>query len=123
MEKHSQQCLVTALSVVIAPRMVLQFLARIPGCALAPGANNIPAPTQGEVVEANVLIVPMVGFDSQRYRLGYGGGFYDRTFAATTKNVRRIAVGFETARTKTIYPQTFDIPVDLVITENGPLMR
>jgi 5-formyltetrahydrofolate cyclo-ligase len=120
MERLAQDGLVTALPVVVAPRMALQFRVWSPGCALAPTRYGIPEPAQGELVEPDVFIVPLVGFDGQLYRLGYGGGFYDRTFAAATKQVKRIGVGFACARIDTIYPQSFDVPMDMVVTENGP---
>jgi len=119
MEKLSNSGYVMALPVVPAPRTPLQFRAWSPGCVTAPSSYGVPEPTQGEIVEPDVFIVPLVGFDVQLYRLGYGGGFYDRTFAATKKAVTRIGVGFEDARIDTIYPQLFDIPMHLVITENG----
>jgi 5-formyltetrahydrofolate cyclo-ligase len=119
MEKLSNSGFVTALPVVPAPRTPLQFRAWSPGCVTAPSSYGVPEPTQGEIVEPDVFIVPLVGFDARLYRLGYGGGFYDRTFAATKKAVSRIGVGFEDARIDTIYPQPFDIPMHFVITENG----
>jgi 5-formyltetrahydrofolate cyclo-ligase len=118
-ENLSNRGLVTALPVVLAPRTPLQFRAWTPECATTPSSYGVPEPAQGEIVEPDVFIVPLVGFDAQLYRLGYGGGFYDRTFAATKKAVRRIGVGFEDARIDTIYPQAFDIPMHLVMTENG----
>jgi 5-formyltetrahydrofolate cyclo-ligase len=121
MEELAQDGLVTALPVVVAPRTALKFLTWSPGCSLVPSRYGIPEPAQGEIVEPDVFIVPLVGFDTQLYRLGYGGGFYDRTFAATTKPVKRIGVGFECARIDTIYPQGFDVPMDMVVTENGPV--
>jgi 5-formyltetrahydrofolate cyclo-ligase len=119
MEELSNSDYVTALPVVHAPRTALQFRAWKPGCVTAPTSYGVPEPTQGEIVEPDVFIMPLVGFDAQLYRLGYGGGFYDRTFAATRKAVTRIGVGFEDARIDTIYPQPFDIPMHFVITENG----
>jgi 5-formyltetrahydrofolate cyclo-ligase len=65
------------------------------------------------------LLVPLVGFDSAGYRLGYGGGYYDRTLAAPEKRPRLIGVGFELGRLPTIHPQPHDIPLDVIITEVG----
>src|ERR1700744_3976672 len=110
---------VTALPVVLAPRTPLQFRAWTPERETAPSSYGVPEPAHGEIVDPDVFIVPLVGFDAQLYRLGYGGGFYDRTFAATKKAVKRIGIGFEDARIDTIYPQAFDIPMHLVITETG----
>jgi 5-formyltetrahydrofolate cyclo-ligase len=118
-EKLSNRGYVTALPVVLAPRTPLRFRAWKPGCVTAPSTYGVPEPTQGEIVDPDVFIVPLVGFDAHLYRLGYGGGFYDRTFAATKKAITRIGVSFEDARIDTIHPQPFDIPMHFVITENG----
>jgi 5-formyltetrahydrofolate cyclo-ligase len=74
-------------------------------------------PDSGEIVVPDLLVVPLVGFDAQGYRLGYGGGFYDRTIAAMPAKPRTIGVGFELGRLLTIYPEPHDIPLDSVITE------
>jgi 5-formyltetrahydrofolate cyclo-ligase len=123
MAKLSNSGHVIALPVVLAPRTPLQFRVWTPGCAMERGVYGIPHPVQAEIVEPNTFVVPLVGFDDQFYRLGYGGGFYDRTFAAATKFVRSVGIGFEAARVETIHPQKFDIPMDVLITEEGPRER
>jgi 5-formyltetrahydrofolate cyclo-ligase len=65
------------------------------------------------------VLAPVVGFDRECYRLGYGGGYFDRTLAALAPRPLAIGVGFELARLETIHPQDFDIPMDLVVTEAG----
>jgi len=65
----------------------------------------------------DLLIVPPVGFDERGYRLGHGGGFYDRTTAAMSAKPRTIGVGFELGRLETIYPEPRDIRLDSVVTE------
>jgi hypothetical protein len=59
----------------------------------------------------------MNGFDERGYRLGYGGGYFDRTLAAHDQRMLAIGIGYEMARLPTIYPQTHDIPMDFVVTE------
>ena len=59
----------------------------------------------------------MIGFDSACYRLGYGGGFFDRTLASMTNAPFVIGVGYELGRLDTIFPQEHDIPMDVVVTE------
>jgi 5-formyltetrahydrofolate cyclo-ligase len=81
------------------------------------GVWNIPVPEDGETVQPDLLIVPLVGFDRRNYRLGYGGGFYDRTIAAMPTKPHTIGVGFALGRLKTIYPQSHDIGLDAVITD------
>jgi 5-formyltetrahydrofolate cyclo-ligase len=75
-------------------------------------------PADGEAVLPNVLVVPLVGFDVRGYRLGYGGGYYDRTLAAMPEKPLTIGVGFEMAKLHTIYPQSHDVPMDLIVTEH-----
>jgi len=63
------------------------------------------------------LIVPLVGFDAEGYRLGYGGGYYDRTLAQLPDKTITLAVGFSHAQLETIHPQSFDIPMTQIFTE------
>ncbi|MFZ1725837.1 MAG: 5-formyltetrahydrofolate cyclo-ligase, partial [Albidovulum sp.] len=84
--------------------------------ALERGVWNIPIPpaSAAEVIP-DVVISPVVGFDAQNYRLGYGGGFYDRTLAGLRNlghKPRVIGVGFELQRIATIFPQPYDIALD-----------
>jgi len=65
----------------------------------------------------------MNGWDAQGYRLGYGGGYFDRTLASLAKKPVTIGVSYELARLETIYPQSWDIPVDYVVTERGVYLR
>lgn len=113
----------TALPVVVAPRQPLIFRAWKPGDELAKGVYDIPYPAAGEPVVPDYVLVPMNGFDAGGYRLGYGGGFFDRTLAhlrAPGSN-RPVAIGvtYELARMETIHPQPHDIPMDYVVTERG----
>jgi 5-formyltetrahydrofolate cyclo-ligase len=79
--------------------------------------GNIPVPAEGEPKQPDTLLVPLVGFDRNNYRLGYGGGFYDRTIAAMPLRPRTIGVGFTCGRLRTIFPQTNDIPLDEIVVE------
>jgi 5-formyltetrahydrofolate cyclo-ligase len=88
-----------------------------PGAPMTQGVWSIPIPADGEPVQPDTLLVPLVGFDSENYRLGYGGGFYDRTIAAMPSRPRTIGIGFACARLATIYPQPYDIPMDEVVTD------
>jgi 5-formyltetrahydrofolate cyclo-ligase len=106
-----------ALPVVIERAQPMIFREWWPGAPMAPGVWNIPVPTEGEPLSPAVLLAPLVGFDSCGYRLGYGGGYYDRTLAAATPKPLAIGVGFELSRLDTIHPQPHDVPMDLVVTE------
>jgi 5-formyltetrahydrofolate cyclo-ligase len=98
------------------PALPVIFREWWPGIRMANGIWNIPVPAAGDPVAPDVLLVPVIGFDRQNYRLGYGGGYYDRTLAAPTRP-RTIGVGFELSRIATIHPQPHDIPMDQVVTE------
>ncbi len=117
----------TALPVVVAPRQPLVFRLWKPGDELAKGVYDIPYPAHGEPVVPDAALVPMNGFDEGGYRLGYGGGFFDRTLASLRANdpKRPVAIGvtYELARMETIHPQSYDIPMDYVATERGVYQR
>lgn len=118
-----QRGAVTALPVVVAPRQPLIFRPWQPGVALARGVYDIPYPAAGPSVDPTTVIVPMNAFDAAGYRLGYGGGFFDRTLAARAERPRVIGVAYELARVPTIHPQSWDIPMDYVVTEDAVYER
>jgi len=80
---------------------------------------GVPVPAQGRPVQPDALLIPCVGFDAQRYRLGYGGGYYDRTLAQSVPWPLTIGIAFEKARVASIAPQPHDMQLDAVITEAG----
>jgi 5-formyltetrahydrofolate cyclo-ligase len=114
---------VTALPVVVAPRSPLVFRAWQPGVKLARGVYDIPYPADGPAVSPDTVLLPMNAFDDAGYRLGYGGGFFDRTLAALAHRPRVIGVTYELARVPTIHPQSWDIPMDFVVTERTVYAR
>ena len=114
---------VTALPVVVAPRRPLVFREWHPGVTLASGPLGIPYPTSSEPVVPTVMLVPLHGWDDAGYRLGHGGGFFDRTLAAITPRPIAIGVGYELGRMPTIRPQTWDVPMDWIVTERGVYRR
>ena len=83
------------------------------------GAYNIPVPDNTELVTLNVIIVPMLGFDTQGYRLGYGGGYYDRTISSINPHPLVIGIAFESLRLDSIYPNSHDVAMDFIVTEAG----
>lgn len=117
----------TALPVVVASGQPLIFRLWKPGDALAKGVYDIPYPAAGDAVVPDAALVPMNGFDAGGYRLGYGGGFFDRTLAALCADGSSpplaIGVTYELARMETIHPQPHDIPMDYVVTERGVYRR
>lgn len=109
----------TALPLVVEKGRPLVFRVWRRGDKLERGVWNIPVPAQGEPVYPDIVIAPLVGFDPANYRLGYGGGFFDRTLAAMPKKPLVIGVGYTSSALLTIYPQPHDIPMDAIVTENG----
>jgi 5-formyltetrahydrofolate cyclo-ligase len=115
--------LAVALPVVVDKKGPLEYRAWRPGEKLVNGVWNIPIPEARRIVVPRAVLAPLVGFDRDCYRLGYGGGYFDRTLAALTSRPWAIGVGFELSRLETIYPQHFDIPMDLIVTEAGVRRR
>jgi 5,10-methenyltetrahydrofolate synthetase len=114
---------VTALPVVVAPKSPLIFREWHPGVGMSSGPLGIPYPTASNELRPDHVLLPMVGWDGHGYRLGYGGGFFDRTLAAIDKRPRVIGVAYEFAYLRTIHPQPHDIPMDFVVTERGVYRR
>jgi 5-formyltetrahydrofolate cyclo-ligase len=113
----------TLLPVVVAPRQPLVFREWHPGVTLAEGALGIPYPASSPEHPPEAVLLPMNGWDAQGYRLGYGAGFFDRTLASLAKKPVVIGVTYEMAKLDTIQPQSWDIPVDYVVTERGVYRR
>jgi 5-formyltetrahydrofolate cyclo-ligase len=109
----------TALPVVVGKGQPLEFRAWWPGVAMVPGVYDIPVPQDTEALVPDVLLVPPVGIGVAGDRLGYGGGFFDRTLAAIAPPPITIATAFELSRLPTTYPQAHDVLMDLVVTELG----
>jgi 5,10-methenyltetrahydrofolate synthetase len=108
-----------ALPVVVDKKGPLEYRAWRPGEPLVDGVWNIPVPEKREIVTPAIVLSPLVGFDEACYRLGYGGGYFDRTLAVLTPRAFAIGIGFEVQLLETIYPQSFDVPMDLIVTEAG----
>jgi 5-formyltetrahydrofolate cyclo-ligase len=106
-----------ALPAVVAPRRPLEFRRWTDGMTLEKGVWDIPTPPAGPVATPDTLLVPLVGFDERRHRLGYGGGFFDRTLAVMTPRPLAIGIGYELSRLPTIRPGEHDIAMDAIVTE------
>jgi 5,10-methenyltetrahydrofolate synthetase len=113
----------TALPVVVAPKQPLVFREWHPGVVLASGPLGIPFPPASELVMPTALLLPMVGWDEAGYRLGYGAGFFDLTLASLPKRPVVIGVGYELGKISSIHPQSWDVPMDWVVTERGVYRR
>ena len=110
---------IASLPLVVKKRAPLEFLRWVVDAEMDEGVYGIPVPRIRVPVQPGVVIIPLVGFDAQNFRLGYGAGYYDITLAALQPRPRTIGIGFEISRLETIYPHTTDIPLDLIITEAG----
>jgi len=108
-----------ALPLVAGKGQPLIFREWWPGARLERGVWNIPYPADGDVITPTVVIAPLVGFDPRGYRLGYGGGYFDRTLAILTPRPLVIGVGHPVTAIASIYPQPYDIPMDWIVTGEG----
>ncbi|MBY6059588.1 5-formyltetrahydrofolate cyclo-ligase [Leisingera daeponensis] len=98
----------------------LTFRRWSPETRMVRGDWNIPVPPpDSPVATPDIALAPLVGWTAERYRLGYGGGYFDRTLASLTPKPFVIGIGFESAQIATIFPQPHDITLDLVLTEAG----
>ncbi len=108
-----------ALPVVIAADSPLAFRRWTPETPLENDRYGIPTPTAGEFVQPDLILLPLNGFDAAGYRLGYGGGYFDRTLAALSPRPLAVGVGFEINRLPTIRPERHDQRLDWIVTEAG----
>jgi 5-formyltetrahydrofolate cyclo-ligase len=114
-----QQGWTLCVPIINSDSQCLDFALWTPDTPMIVGSWNIPVPEQQTLLIPDHFLVPLVGFDKQNFRLGYGGGYYDRTLAAIDKPVHTIGIGMECGRFESIQPQEWDIPMDKVITEKG----
>jgi 5,10-methenyltetrahydrofolate synthetase len=97
----------------------LTFRPWTPGCAMARGIWDIPIPATDLEITPQTIIAPLVGFDAALYRLGYGGGFFDRTLAARKRPAEVIGIGFALFQLPSIKPQPHDIPMGRIVTDRS----
>jgi 5-formyltetrahydrofolate cyclo-ligase len=107
------------LPVPAQTREPMTFRSWGPRSKLVAGLGGILQPESGQPLQPRVMIIPMVGFDPKGYRLGYGGGYYDRTLVALSPRPQTIGVAFEQARLRSLDPLPHDVPVDAIATEEG----
>jgi 5,10-methenyltetrahydrofolate synthetase len=105
-----------ALPVMTAANQPLKFARWRPGDAMRRGYRGIAEPASTDWITPELVIVPLLGVDAHNYRLGNGGGYFDRSLAAAVPRPIAVGVGFENARIETIYPLPHDIAMDVVIT-------
>ena len=108
-----------ALPVVVAEAAPLVFRLWTPDTKLAPDRYGIPTPISGDFIQPDLILLPLNGFDAAGYRLGYGGGYFDRTLAALSPRPLAVGVGFEVNRLPSIRPESHDQRLDWIVTEAG----
>ncbi len=111
------------LPVVNKQHKTLTFHAWYPGCAMEEDAYGIPKPKDTDLIVPTLLLVPCVGFGPGGYRLGYGGGFYDRTLATLQPKPATAGLGFAQGYVPGFVPQPHDIPLDAILTDQGVMFE
>ena len=107
------------LPVLVGVGEAMSFRAWQPDAPMALDRYGIHYPAAGESLRPDILLMPVNAFDGQGYRIGYGGGYFDRTLAAMNPRPLAVGLGFEVARVDSILPQPHDIRLDAMITESG----
>jgi 5-formyltetrahydrofolate cyclo-ligase len=107
------------LPVVDKMHKTLKFHAWYPGCPMEEDAYGIPKPKDTEVIVPTLLFVPCVGYGTGGYRLGYGGGFYDRTLASLEPRPYTVGLGFTNGFLDELDPEPHDVPLDAILNDNG----
>ncbi|KMQ80744.1 5-formyltetrahydrofolate cyclo-ligase [Candidatus Burkholderia pumila] len=110
-----------ALPIVVQPHAPMACHAWHSQSAMKTGRYRIPVPEEEGVVVPELLLIPCVGFDADRFRLGYGGGYYDRTLAAwpSAKKPVTIGIAYQMGLCDALPRETYDIPLDAIITETA----
>jgi 5-formyltetrahydrofolate cyclo-ligase len=112
-----------ALPLVEGKGKPLVFRAWAPGDAMDKGVWGIPQPKADKpVLEPDLLLVPLLAFDRTGRRLGYGGGFYDRTMAGLRSQKAIVAIGlaYDEQRVDAVPHLDYDQRLDWVLTPSGP---
>ena len=107
------------LPVVDKLHKTLKFHAWFPGCPMEEDAYGIPKPKDTEVIVPTLLFVPCVGYTAGGYRLGYGGGFYDRTLASLETRPATVGLGFTNGFPDDLETEAHDVPLDTILNDNG----
>ncbi|MFM8796782.1 MAG: 5-formyltetrahydrofolate cyclo-ligase [Betaproteobacteria bacterium] len=110
---------IIGLPVILRENKRLQFHAWWPGCPMEDDAYGIPKPKDTPQFEPQLLLVPCVGFGPNGYRLGYGGGFYDRTLASLKPRPLTVGLAYSHGHVPWLQPEPHDVPLDVILTEEG----
>lgn len=107
------------LPVVDKVHKTLVFHAWYPGCPMEEDAYGIPKPKDTEVIVPTLLFVPCVGYGPGGYRLGYGGGFYDRTLATLQPKPFTVGLGYGPGFIDDLQAEPHDVPLDAILNDLG----
>ena len=110
------------LPVIAGAGQPLRFREWTLGAPLETGPFGVAIPTAGAWCDPEILIVPLLAYDARGYRLGYGGGFYDRTLEGLrTRGSRVLAIGFAYAaqQIECLPTEPTDQPLGAIVTETG----
>ena len=107
------------LPVVNKLHKTMTFHAWYPGCPMEEDAYGILKPKATELVVPTLLFVPCVGYAAGGYRLGYGGGFYDRMLATLEPKPFTVGLGFTQGYLDDFEPEPHDVPLDAILNDNG----
>jgi len=106
--------------VIVRAGLPLSFREWTPDCAMVNGPFGAKVPESGDWLAPEVLIVPLVSFDMQGFRLGYGGGYYDRSLELLRKKKPTLAVGYAYSGQMGVVPvEATDQRLDAMVTEGG----
>ena len=116
-EAHDERRI--GLPVIDRDTKQLRFHVWYPGCPMEEDAYGIPKPKDTEQFQPQLLLVPCVGYGPRGLRLGYGGGFYDRTLAALDPQPVTVGVGYSNGFVPWLQPEPHDVPLDAMLTDEG----
>jgi len=116
---EQQQLRKIGLPVVDKVHKTMRFHAWYPGCPMEEDAYGIPKPKDTEVITPTLIFVACVGYAPGGYRLGYGGGFYDRTLASLNPRPFTVGLGFGTDFLPDFEPEPHDLPMDAILNDHG----
>lgn len=110
-----------SMPVIVAKATPLKFREWTPECEMQEGTFGARIPARGRWIEPEIMIVPLLAFDRRGGRLGYGGGFYDRTLEQLRARRATLAIGFAFAAQEVEHVplEPTDQPLDMIVTEAG----
>ena len=111
----------SALPVVLGKGEPLRFREWTPTSTMRTAGFGTQIPETGEWLQPDILLIPLVGYDNNGYRLGYGGGYYDRTLANWHPSPLKIGVGYSICALDSIFPAEHDVRMDWIVTEKNTL--